>query len=291
MKIFHHDDHDGLMSGAVALRKFGRNAEAYKIHHGIPFPFEIVEPGETVVIVDFAVNSGGGLEQLCGITDNIIWIDHHISAIERDREVVRKYRVDGLLEVGRAACVLAWEYFFPGEQLPLAVDLVGDHDVWTFVHGDRTRFFQAGLYLRRAEAEDPFWQKLMDEGVNGGPLLEEVCRDGAVVRRYQQLKDDADIRRFGYETDFAGYRCVACNVKSNSYLFSSLKYRYPVMISYAFDGNGWKCSLFTERDDIDVSKIAAEYGGGGHAQAAGFRVHELPFAPAGPIAELDRGRE
>lgn len=286
MKIFHHDDHDGLMSGAIALRKYGPEAELYKIHHGITFPFEVIDPGETVVIVDFAVNDGGGLERLCQITDNVIWIDHHISAIERDREVVERYRVDGLLEIGRAACVLAWEYFFPGEQLPLAVALVGDHDVWTFAYGDQTRFFQAGLYLHKAEAEDPFWQQLLDEGGDGGALLAEICREGATVRRFQQLKDASDIRRFGYETDFAGFRCVACNVKSNSYLFSSLEYRYPVMISYAFDGTAWKCSLFTERDDIDVSKIAARFGGGGHAQAAGFRVEQLPFEPAGPIAEF-----
>ena len=34
----------------------------------------------------------------------------------------------------------------------------------------------------------------------------------------------------------------------------------------------FRVSLYTDRNDVDVSEIAKAYGGGGHKKAAGFRV-------------------
>lgn len=38
---------------------------------------------------------------------------------------------------------------------------------------------------------------------------------------------------------------------------------------------GFKVSLRTESDDVDVSKLAAIFGGGGHVKAAGFSIDQL----------------
>jgi nanoRNase/pAp phosphatase (c-di-AMP/oligoRNAs hydrolase) len=41
--------------------------------------------------------------------------------------------------------------------------------------------------------------------------------------------------------------------------------------------NLWNITFYTYKQDVDVSKIAAEFGGGGHAKAAGASsLKELP---------------
>ena len=53
---------------------------------------------------------------------------------------------------------------------------------------------------------------------------------------------------------------------------------YDIMINfYMHKKNNWCLSFYTAKDDIDVSKIAAKFGGGGHAKAAGASsLNELP---------------
>ena len=41
--------------------------------------------------------------------------------------------------------------------------------------------------------------------------------------------------------------------------------------------NRWNLTFYTYKNDVDVSKIAAEFGGGGHAKAAGASsLEKLP---------------
>lgn len=53
---------------------------------------------------------------------------------------------------------------------------------------------------------------------------------------------------------------------------NSLSEAKAVMVIKEEDSQMIKGSLRTTRDDVDVCKIAKEYGGGGHRKAAGFRV-------------------
>ena len=41
--------------------------------------------------------------------------------------------------------------------------------------------------------------------------------------------------------------------------------------------NKWYVSLYTSKEDVDVSKVALSFGGGGHKGAAGFKCDTLPF--------------
>ena len=41
--------------------------------------------------------------------------------------------------------------------------------------------------------------------------------------------------------------------------------------------NQWNLSFYTEKNNVDVSKIAATFGGGGHQKAAG--ASKLPQLP------------
>lgn len=55
------------------------------------------------------------------------------------------------------------------------------------------------------------------------------------------------------------------------FLNSIPKAKYTVLYTEDDKGNV-KASLRTQHDDVNVAKIAEEYGGGGHPKAAGYRV-------------------
>jgi nanoRNase/pAp phosphatase (c-di-AMP/oligoRNAs hydrolase) len=46
---------------------------------------------------------------------------------------------------------------------------------------------------------------------------------------------------------------------------------------YVCARGSWNVSMYTNKPDVHVGKIAQLYGGGGHAGAAGFRCTLLPF--------------
>ena len=50
-----------------------------------------------------------------------------------------------------------------------------------------------------------------------------------------------------------------------------------VYILQSFDGSNYVISFYTKKDNIDVSKLAVKYGGGGHRQASSFIIGNLPF--------------
>lgn len=63
---------------------------------------------------------------------------------------------------------------------------------------------------------------------------------------------------------------------------------YDVRINFFMNGhNKWNLSFYTYKDGIDVSKLAASMGGGGHVKAAGAsNLAELPeFLRKGKNAE------
>ena len=62
-------------------------------------------------------------------------------------------------------------------------------------------------------------------------------------------------------------------------LFSSIwnPEKYDAMLTFGYRKGQWTVSLYSDRDDVDVSVIAKNRGGGGHKGASGFQCKELPF--------------
>jgi len=78
-----------------------------------------------------------------------------------------------------------------------------------------------------------------------------------------------------YPVEFEGHKAWAINkTLSDSKIFESLPEANsrPLWILFSFKAGIWKYSLYSAPDsEIDVSKIAVKYGGGGHVGAAGFQ--------------------
>lgn len=268
MKIWHHNDMDGRCAAAI-VALYGPQQEVpefIEIDYKTPPDLSGVRPGEPVYIVDFSFKPEV-MSSLLAITDKVTWIDHHASA----KDYGYADKVMGLQDFSerskRSGAMLAWEYFRPEKDVPRAVLLVSDYDTWT-AEVPASFEFMEGLKLEHHDPGNCIWEDLFkwhDEPVNS------ICEAGRTATKYRENYCAEMRQSFGYPCKFEGYNCYAMNV----YRFGGLAFgpelkSRDICIAFVSDARKVTVSLYTERDDIDVSALAKKYGGGGHRKAAGF---------------------
>lgn len=281
MKCFYHNDADGRCSGHIVARHYkglyGPD-DFIEITYGDEFPFDIIKDNETVYIVDYSIEPEE-MERLLEITEDIIWIDHHITTIQKYKDFPKD--IPGFRVVGVAGCVLTWLYFnkpdvldvkpivFEPEELPDPIKYIGDRDVWTWKYGDDTLHFCSGAELHDMHPLSCDWITLFEN-------IKEVMQEGLVVERYKRQKNKLYINEFGFTRKFEGHTANIVNVgQVDSKIFDSLENLEEIQIMYVYTGKYYKVSIRSQT--VDVSKIAVKYGGGGHKEAAGWECEELPW--------------
>lgn len=293
--IHHSADFDGIFCREIA-RKFLPEAELIGWDHGdpkIPFPAE-----GTVYILDLSPDCLGGDTY---DSSRIIWIDHHKSSIEKWPSSIPGYRIDGV-----AACRLAWQWFanvggpvnraegqhgyhlpdmeaFRNRQVeePVAVMLAGEYDIWD-KRDERAETFQFGL--RSQELSEADWFILLTGDGPSEHFVERLLAQGGMLQRYQQ-RNDANVVNFrSFLQPFDGLTFLALNTaRCNSLSFAAKdvpETGHDALMGFYWTGKSWKVSLYhaRHRTDLDLSKIAVKFGGGGHRGACGFECKgALPF--------------
>ncbi|MCK5072607.1 MAG: hypothetical protein KAQ98_04215 [Bacteriovoracaceae bacterium] len=289
MKVFYHNDMDGRCAAFCVYEYYlGRNdseLEFIEMNYNMPFPFDDVHKGEEVWIVDYSIDPDE-MDRLLGITKNIHWIDHHVTAINKFSDY--KINLNGIRLSGIAGCALTYKYIkkLEGDSstihdldgVPEFIRLVHDRDVWKWEHGNKTGYFHLGMLARNTHPTSKEWQDLAS-----GASLEPILAEGRVIQKYRDQWASDYLESWGMDVIFEGHRCMAMNIGSvGSEYFESVRERgYDIVIPFIFDGEKWSVSLFSLNKNVDVSKLAAKYGGGGHMDAAGFTCRELPFERCG----------
>lgn len=288
MKCFYHSaDLDGHCSGAI-VKDFHQECEMIGINYGQEFPWESIQPGEKVYVVDFSLQPFEEMTRLDLLCD-LIWIDHHKSVIEEANR--RKFETGGIRVIGIGACELVWNYLRPQAREPDAVRMLSEYDVWD--HSDpRTLPFQYGFRL--FEDTRPDNQELWQEFLKSDAKVPEVVKIGKTIMEYEKSQNKKFCRAYTFETELAlppagnsnvgqVYRAVCCNRGfTNSKLFDSVwdPEKYDLMITFCrlkLPQKLWTVSLYSTRPDIDCGQIARIFDGGGHKGAAGFQCEQLPF--------------
>lgn len=298
MKCFYHNDLDGRCAGWVVHTWVGikPNQGGYiesgfiEMNYNKPFPFEAIERGEQVWIVDFSI-SPQEMERLLSITEDVTWIDHHKTAI--DKYAFFPYEIRGIRKDGEAGCALTFKYVHwwtdrgdghidlsrvnPHISVPEHVKLVEDWDLWKFHYGDRTRAFKEGCGLEDTSPSSDFWMNCMISTER----IEGTIASGETAIRYRSQWAKDFMRSWAFPVTFEGYKCMAANLGScNSEYFKSIQGEYDIMMPFVFDGKQWTVSLYSTT--VDVSEIAKKFGGGGHIKASGFQCSTLPFLQPSP---------
>lgn len=285
MICFYHKDHDGEASAAIVKYYAKTNNElcrCFPVNYNNPIPFKEISKDEEVWVVDFSLQKPGEWNKLKRKAGNVVWIDHHKTAIEAS--IAQKAdRFDGIREVGLAGCELTWKYCFDNTNYPQAVAYVADYDVWRFAFGDKTKDFNNGLsFTIDTRPYSPFWSMMLapDAKKEQKKAIKEILAVGAKIRAKQTINNTDLLEQWGFEIDFEGYKALGVNRgQVGSAFFESIGQNYDILMPMIFDGEQWTVSLYQSGNgaDIDLGEIAKKYGGGGHKGAAGFQCQEFPF--------------
>ena len=211
---------------------------------------------------------------------DFVWIDHHISVIEQYESKLQSEGLEpikGIRRVGTAAMILTWEYFYPNKELPLGIKLLGLNDIFD-LRDKRVRAFEYAMQaIGVNRPTDKVWKELIEDTMD----IDSMVEKGKAILSYIRNRNFRLVRAEAFVSEFEGYKCICANMPQGySEFYDSLDNikDYDVMINFFMNKkNCWNLSFYTAKDDVDVSKIAEKFGGGGHAKAAGASsLKELP---------------
>ncbi len=253
--LYHAHCADGFGAAFAAWKRYGARADYLAVNHGDPAP-EV--KGRDVVVLDFA-HPRAITEELAAKAASYLVIDHHKSAAA-DLEGLSYCRFD----MEKSGCVLAWEHFHPGADVPRLLAYIQDKDLWRWKL-DHSAEVSAAL------ASHPLDFKLWDQFT-----VEDLRRDGVAIRRYQgQLVREicAQARRGRFD----GHEIPIVNTPVlQSYVGNALAKGEKFVLAWHErpDGSA-RVSLRSTDGGLDVAEISRRYGGGGHERAAGFSLKDL----------------
>lgn len=257
--------------------------------YGEPFPFDKIEEGSKVLMVDITTNPYSTMFRVNAQYDLFV-IDHHKSFIESDAGK----NINGLLTDGVAACQLTWHHFFLNDPTPEIIRLLGEYDVWKNEDKDQwENSIMPTQMAMRMKHTDPatnvghtFWDEYISSALKGTHHSKEIemgCwGDGNTIIAYQKMEDKKAVDFYSFEAEFEGLRAICLNnTRFNSQVYESVwdPEKYDIMVAWVnVRGDSYTFSMYTEKEDIDVSKIARKFGGGGHKKAAGFQCDNFLIA-------------
>ena len=293
--IYHDNCADGFGAAWAAYRKFGEDGAEYLpmnyndrrvsvTHDELAFPVDVA--GRDIYILGFSFPH----EVMCALFDacreactTMFVRDHHKTHFEQMGLNPGEFRIgidgrnyDLVLDPDRSGCVLAWELFHPGTHVPRMLQLIQDRELWAW-RMDGTRDFATAL------RSTPMTFKAFDHACENVHIL---TNDGAAMNKLfdQQL---AGIVKRPVSVVLRGPANATESVVGLSTNCT------PQFASEAGDALAEMCGTFgmtwmageagaiyvslRSKFGFDVSAIAQRYGGGGHRNAAGFRMTPAQF--------------
>jgi hypothetical protein len=266
--IYHGFCPDGFTAAWVAARALG-DVELYVGKYGDHPPYELAT-GRAVYVVDFSYPR----EQLLllnDLADSLLVLDHHKTA---------QAACEGLdfctFDMQRSGAGITWDHFHPGEARPWIVDYVEDRDLWRFkLPSSEEVSLRVRLTEHTLEAYDQLARRdkldMYNEARGAKMHLDHYVRDA--------LRNTYDLARL-WESEVV--RCVNVSYTGVSDVLNGalLAVDKPQPVRIAL---GWHLSIgddgvprlnvsLRSTSDYDCSPFARAYGGGGHAQASGFRL-------------------
>lgn len=278
--ITHNKCPDGWCAAFIAKKRYPE-AEIMSLDHGSPTPFDLVA-GKDVLVTDFSWSLREDNIKLHSIAKSFRILDHHKSAQEK---------LEGLdfaiFDMKRSGAGLAWDYLFGKdnefqdvqgfhfeEPRPWYVDYVEDRDLWNWsLPGSKA----VSAYLMSLPQTIEAWSALDILKVE---YAEQI---GIGILRHV----DRYVREVAAEAQFSTWTVVVngeptiytVGIANAPYLNCSevghvLAQKAEVGMTWFERADGQTQFSLRSIGNIDVSLIVKQYGGGGggHKNAAGFRM-------------------
>jgi oligoribonuclease NrnB/cAMP/cGMP phosphodiesterase (DHH superfamily) len=287
--IYHGNCADGF-AAAWVVRKYAIKNQLIDRMSFYPGVYQKDPPNcidKHVIIVDFSYKRPV-MELIFSNCKSLTWIDHHKSAIEDMKGFPSSDDYHGdvygaFLDMKHSGSMLTWMHFFGSETPPDLLRHIEDRDLWKF-ELPGTREIQATLFSYPYSFE--IWDKLMRASIP------HLIGEGISIERKHHKDIEELIEAAWRPMKIGDYWVPVLNVPYT--MASDAGHRMCVMMELNeimgyrefsqgivghFTGTYYDTKTtrnFSLRSlpasKVDVSAIAAEYGGGGHMNAAGFSV-------------------
>lgn len=282
--IYHAHCPDGFGAAWVAARALTSRFPIVELHpasYGEDPPYDRAKDA-CVYVVDFSYPRAQ-LERLWGECSELVVLDHHKTA---------QAELEGLpyctFDMNRSGAGLTWDFFHPAEQRPWVIDYVEDRDLWRF----QLPFSrEVSLRIRLTPHTILAWDELASRTV--ADVMKEAA--GAHLHLEHYVRDALRNAYMLYDVDGHDTAAVVVNVSYtgvSDVLNAALDEHghADMAIGWQLHAQGHlQCSV-RSREGFDCSVFAKSLGGGGHAQAAGFKC-EVSSPMGYRLLGLDRARE
>ncbi len=279
--LYHARCPDGFAAALAAWLFYEGRAEFRGLDHGDVKTVADLPAldGRAVYILDFsfAPELMREIEQRAA---KLVMLDHHKSAAEKLTGFSCRCGVVHF-DMNKSGSRLAWEFFQPDRALPDLVRFVEDRDIWKW------EFAESASFLAALDMEPYEFERWADIASFTPALLADFkARGHAMDEKFGKLC--ADIAAGAEPVIFNGVPGLMVNAPGMFHslvgdLLSRQSGTFALMWSAA-KGGVIKAGLRSQRS-YDCIPLAESMGGGGHAQACGFRMsaERLPELLAGRL--------
>lgn len=287
--IYHSPCDDGFGAAYGVWKKWGDGVQFVPTNYGLALPDYLDIVGKNVLIADFSFP----YETCCEMSfkaRSLVIVDHHKTAkadLERlppfhgtDASLEDAFKINWSqntpeiavwFDMEKSGAAMIWEWLHGYVSDP--VKLIEDRDLWRFDLED-TKVFST--YLRSLPMEFTVWDDVFsawhDDHKRNAILNEGRAIDRFYKKKVAEVADTATAKSIGeFESvPVANAPYFMASDVAHELLQRDQDAPFAAVEVHAHGGRTY--SLRSSDDREDVSAIAKKFGGGGHRNAAGFRV-------------------
>jgi len=278
--VIHHTPCNDGMTAAWAVVQAHPDAELRPAMHGKPFPLADLQ-GRDVVFVDICPVRAD-LDKMLAEARTVTVLDHHKTA-QADLAGLEAPNLMVVFDMNRSGAGIAWDHFHVGQARPWLVNTVEDNDLWRFALRD-TKHLMEAVRSFPSTVEVTGLLALADPG--------SLLAEGVAISRFKTIQVAQSVE-FAHEVTLPdGTVCWASNVPfflcsdvANVLAKKNADQGRPALgITYYMSATGKWALSFRTVGDLDCSSIAKTFGGGGHRNASGANVDQLPWSKTPLVA-------
>jgi len=269
---------DGFAAALAAWLFYGAHCELRALDHG-----EICSAdglgdlgGRFVYLLDFAF-SPELLAHVAARAARLVVLDHHQSACDQLRGWRGPTHSVVHFDMEKSGARLAWEFFHPEKPVPALIRCVEDRDLWRWQFADSAAFLAALDMLPRTLAR---WAEIA--AFTPQEEAQFAARGAAMDEKFQQLC--RDMAQNAQPVVFNGIPGLMLNCPSIFHsqvgdLLARKSGSFALLWHASSENPGREVKVgLRSRSSFDCIPLAASFGGGGHAQASGFKMDKQYLA-------------
>lgn len=221
--------------------------------------------GRDVIIVDFSYPRDT-LLKMADADHNLLLLDHHKTA-QKNLENIEQSNINIIFDMDYSGAMLTWSWLFRDRPAPAIVRYTQDRDLW---HHALPWTREINAFIKSIPHDMAAWYQLVQQLESDPSVF--VKAGIALVRMNDKVVTELCGLAVDKEIDGHVVPVVNAPWQFASDVGNKLSVGKPFAATYIDGPEGRQYSLRSQQDGLDVSEIAKKFGGGGHRNAAGYKV-------------------